>query len=79
MPDILIDRSGGAGGKKHTLHRCHYCNHDKYPFGKVIMPHDKHARKTDKNDWMCGECTLELSQKVLDAMNRRKGLFVVKR
>jgi hypothetical protein len=74
MVDILIDRSRGAGGKKHTLHRCFYCDQSKYPQGRVIMPYDKHARKTDKGDFMCGQCANEESKKLIDAMRRRKGI-----
>lgn len=28
------------------------------------MPHDNHARRTDKGDYMCGVCNLEMNQKV---------------
>jgi hypothetical protein len=70
MTDILVDRSRGGGGKKHTLHRCFYCDHSKFPQGKVIMPHDKYARKTDKNDWMCGVCVNEESKKIIEGMSR---------
>jgi hypothetical protein len=78
MTDILIDRSRGAGGKKHNLHRCFYCDHSKYPQGKVIMPHDKHARKTDKGDFICGICNLELNQKLIEGMSRRIGILANK-
>jgi len=63
--DMLIEK------KSHTFNRCHYCDHQKYPRGKVIMPYDKFQRETDKGDYMCGTCALELNRRILDSLNRR--------
>lgn len=59
--DTLIDLTNRQRGpKRHTLNRCHYCSHDRYPYGKVIMPlTDKNAIKTDRGDWKCGYCTVK--------------------
>jgi hypothetical protein len=65
MIDILTEK------ERHTFNRCHYCDHQKYPRGRVIMPYDKFQRNTDKGDFMCGTCALELNRKILDSMNRR--------
>jgi hypothetical protein len=73
MTDMLVDRSRGAGGKKYTLHRCYYCSHDKYPQGKVIMPFDKNARKTEKGDFMCGVCSIEMNRRIVEGMQRHSG------
>ena len=73
MPDILIDRTNN--NRRHTLNRCHYCSHEKYPQGKVIMPYDKFQRKTAKGDYMCGVCALEVNRKILDGMNSRRGIL----
>ena len=72
MTDVLIDLTTR---RRYNINRCHYCDHDKYPDGKIIDPSDKYARHTDKGDFMCGVCALEINQKILESMNRRKGIF----
>jgi hypothetical protein len=47
--DILTDKTDK--NKRHTLHRCFYCDHDKYPQGRVIMPYDKDAKITARGVW----------------------------
>ena len=71
MVDILIDKT--RNNRRLSLHRCHYCDHKKYPFGKTIFPDDRLARKTDKGDYMCGTCVLEMNQNILESMQRRWG------
>jgi hypothetical protein len=47
------------------LIRCYYCNHDKYPNGKIIDPTtDKDAHKTSSGDYMCGVCTIQELYKI---------------
>jgi hypothetical protein len=71
MTDKLIDLTTR---KRHTLHRCHYCDHNKYPFGKVIIPVvDPIARRTSMGDWKCGDCIIADSNKIIEGMSRRKG------
>lgn len=41
MTDILIDMTTK---RRYKVNRCHYCNSDKYPDGKIIDPSDKYAR-----------------------------------
>jgi hypothetical protein len=72
MVDILIDRTNN--NKRHTLHRCFKCDHQKYPRGKVIMPYDKHAIHT-KTTHICGTCAMEMNRKILDGMNGRRGIL----
>jgi hypothetical protein len=44
-------------GKRYVIKWCHYCDHERYPGGKIIDPTtDNHAKKTEKGDWMCGDC-----------------------
>jgi hypothetical protein len=60
MTDILIDLTDRVKPKRYEVHRCHYCDHDKFPEGKPIDPTtDKQARQTDKGDWICGYCITE--------------------
>jgi hypothetical protein len=60
MPDIMIDITEKGKPRRYEVHRCHYCNTDKYPEGKVIDPTtDKQARQTDKGDYICGYCITE--------------------
>jgi hypothetical protein len=73
MTDILIDLTTK---KRYKVKRCHYCNHDKYPEGKIIDPSDKYARHTDKGDWKCGYCVGEDTKKILNMMNRQKGILI---
>jgi Pyruvate/2-oxoacid:ferredoxin oxidoreductase delta subunit len=68
MTDILIDMTNK---RRYKVNRCHYCNHDKYPDGKIIDPSDKYARHTDKGDWKCGICVNEESKKLIDMMSGR--------
>jgi hypothetical protein len=52
MTDILRDRTTG---KIQKINICHYCNNETYPKGKPIID-NKHAVRTDKGDYKCGEC-----------------------
>jgi hypothetical protein len=59
MTDIMIEMTSRPS-KRYLVNRCHYCDHDKYPEGKIIDPTTDHdARKTDKGDWICGTCVIE--------------------
>jgi hypothetical protein len=49
--NLLIDMTKK---RRYKVNRCHYCDHDKYPDGKIIDPSDKYARRTDKGDYKCG-------------------------
>jgi hypothetical protein len=54
--------------KRYVVHRCYYCDQDKYPNGKIIDPTtDEDAHKTARGDYMCGVCTIESLYK----MNKR--------
>jgi hypothetical protein len=50
---------------KTYTHRYFYCDHDKYPYGRVIMPYDKDARVTARGDHKCGDCVREDVKKSL--------------
>jgi hypothetical protein len=55
---------------------CHYCRSDLFPHGKIIdHSTDKLARRTSKGDWICGVCVTEMNNKIVDGMNRRRGIF----
>jgi hypothetical protein len=72
---IFVDRTSGKT-KRYKTGICHYCDHSKYPNGKIIDPStDKNARRTNKGDFMCGVCALEINQRIVESMNRRKGIF----
>jgi hypothetical protein len=63
MTDTFIDLTSRPS-KRYVTHRCHYCDHHKYPNGKVIDPTtDKHAKRTEKGGWICGECINEEIEK----------------
>jgi hypothetical protein len=58
MTDIMIDMTSKPI-RRYVVHRCYYCDDDKYPNGKIIDPTtDKDAHKTSKGDWMCEVCTI---------------------
>ena len=62
--DIMIDISNRKSKPiRHTLNRCHFCDHEKYPFGKVLF-NDKYAIKTEKG-YKCGECANQDTRKLL--------------
>jgi hypothetical protein len=66
--DILTDKTDK--NKRHTLHRCFYCDHDKYPQGRVIMPYDKDAKITARGDHKCGVCVREDVRKSVSLFGR---------
>lgn len=72
MTDIMIDMTSRPY-KRYKINRCHYCDHDKYPEGKIIDPTtDKHAKQTEIEDWMCGVCVLEEDKKLLSLFGGQK-------
>jgi hypothetical protein len=54
---------------------CHRCDHKKHPGGKMIMQNDKLAIHTKEGEWICGVCVTEMNNKILEGMNRRKGIL----
>jgi hypothetical protein len=71
MTDTFIDMTNKGRPKRYKTGRCYYCDHDRYPDGKLIDPStDKNAIQTPRGDWMCGECNFEEVKKLLD-MNKR--------
>lgn len=57
--NIMIDLTSHPH-KRYKINLCHYCDHDKYPYGKPIDPTtDKHAKQTEKGDWMGSGCVSE--------------------
>ena len=59
--------------KRYNINRCHYCDHDRYPEGKSIDPTtDKHAKKTEKGDWICGVCVTEQNSKLFSLFGGQK-------
>ena len=66
---ILIDLTTPER-KRYVVNFCHYCDHDKYPNGKLIDPTTDHnAIKTAKGDWKCGVCVSEDNKKLLKLLN----------
>jgi hypothetical protein len=57
MVDVMIDITEKGKPKRYTVNRCHYCDHDKYPEGKVIDPTtDKNAKQMKDGSWKCSYC-----------------------
>jgi hypothetical protein len=68
--DIMIDLTSHPR-KRYNTGVCHFCDHSRYPDGKVIDPTtDKNAHMTSKGDWMCGTCSLERLYKMNKLLNR---------
>jgi hypothetical protein len=56
--------------RRTLFNRCQYCDHNKYPEGKIIDPTtDMYAKQTARGDWMRGVCVNEEVKKLLE-MNR---------
>jgi hypothetical protein len=59
--------------KRYNINRRHYCDPDRYPEGKPIDPTtDRHAKKTEKGDWMCSFCIGEENKKMLSLFGEQK-------
>lgn len=72
----MIDMTNRNKRYRSGVGLCHYCRHDLFPHGKIFDPStDKLARRTDKGDWKCGICVSEESKKLLNMMNRQKGIL----
>jgi hypothetical protein len=67
MADIFLDCTTKPF-RRYVTNRCHYCDHDKYPQGKVIDPTtDKQARQMKDGSFMCGYCVTEKSLSLFGA------------
>jgi hypothetical protein len=71
LTEIMIDLTSRQR-KRYVINRCHYCNHDKYPNGKIIDPTIDKGIMTDKGDWKCGTCVNEDSKKLLKLLDGNK-------
>jgi hypothetical protein len=57
--NIMIDLTSHPH-KRYNVNICHYCNHDKYPNGKVIDPTaDHNAKQMKDGSFKCGVCVTE--------------------
>jgi hypothetical protein len=73
MTDTFIDLTQRKP-KRYVTGRCHYCDHNRYPSGKLIDPTtDKMAKQTAEGDWMCGVFVIEKFEEIkrLYEMNNR--------
>jgi hypothetical protein len=69
MTDVFIDATRGKP-KRYLTGRCHYCDHNIYPSGKLIDPSvDKNAIRLNDGTWMCGICNFEETKKMYDMNN----------
>ena len=64
MIDVYIDRTTG---KKSIIkaNYCYYCDKDCYPNGRFLDINDKHAQRTEKGDWKCGDCITDDKVKMM--------------
>lgn len=64
MIDAFIDRTTG---KKSVIkaNYCYYCDKESYPQGRFLDINDKHAQKTERGDWKCGDCITEDNVKTM--------------
>jgi hypothetical protein len=69
MTDILIDMTSRPC-KRYAINRCHYCNHEKFPSGRPIMPDDKHAQRQSDGSYKCGVCVGEDAKKLLSMFGK---------
>jgi uncharacterized protein YbaR (Trm112 family) len=71
--DILIDLTTK---RRYKTGICHYCDHSKYPNGKIIDPTtDRNAIQMKNGSWKCGVCVLDNMKKLTSLLNRQKGSF----
>jgi hypothetical protein len=72
---IFVDRTSGKT-KRYKTGICHYCDHNKYPNGKIIDPStDRNAIQMKDGSWKCGVCNLDTLKKVTSLFNRQKGVL----
>ena len=61
--------------KRYKTGICHYCDHFKYPNGKIIDPStDRGAKQMQDGTWKCGVCQLNDIKKVTMLLNRRQDI-----
>jgi hypothetical protein len=59
--------------RPHKRYNINRLDPDRYPEGKPIDPTtDRHAKKTEKGDWMCSFCIGEENKKMLSLFGEQK-------
>jgi hypothetical protein len=53
MTELLKDKNNSRTCK---INFCYYFNSEGYPEGKPIDINDRRARRTEKSDYICGDC-----------------------
>ena len=58
---------------RYEIHRCFYCDHDKFPHGKPIDPTtDRYAKQMEDGSFKCGTCIGEDVKKSLSLFGGNK-------
>jgi hypothetical protein len=51
--NIMIDLTSRPR-KRYVINLCHYCDTDRFPSGRPIMPDDKNAQRQPDGSYKCG-------------------------